>query len=305
MAEGTTLATKPHIGEVRSAIRRAMANGAQATGATPTSWKVDYAGDCEMPFIRQVMARPSPDSGRWVTIAPGRPNSLYLEVHMRCRQCISCLKARSGHWSARARVETERSRRTWFGTLTLTPEAQHHYLSIARREAQAQAEDLDAGTPGEIFAARVAAIGPEIGLFLKRIRKNSQAQIRYLCVAEEHKSGDPHFHMLIHEYGDTPVLQSVLIAAWKLGFSHFKLVASTDTRVVYYVTKYLAKSINARVRASLGYGAEGTERNTTDTTVKRTKTIALQSVTTDPHMSATENSSASCVTELEEGTDDG
>ena len=41
--------------------------------------------------------------------------------------------------------------------------------------------------------------GAEITKYFKRIRKNSDAPLRYILVQEQHKSGLPHFHALIHE----------------------------------------------------------------------------------------------------------
>lgn len=102
------------------------------------------------------------------------------------------------------------------------------------------------------FNKHVNAIGPEIGKFLKRVRKNTGAKLRYLLVAEPHKSGLPHFHMLIHQC-DThiPVRYDDLKSQWRLGFSAWKL---TDYKSASYVCKYLSKSLRARVRASQAYG---------------------------------------------------
>jgi len=41
---------------------------------------------------------------------------------------------------------------------------------------------------------------------------------------------------------------------WRLGFGAWKLIKSLD--VARYVTKYLSKSVEARVRASQRYGME-------------------------------------------------
>jgi hypothetical protein len=93
----------------------------------------------------------------------------------------------------------------------------------------------------------------EITKFLKRLRKESGARLRYMCVAEEHADGDPHWHVLLHEVsGD--VRKRSIQAQWKLGFSAAKLVDTSSGRAAAYPCKYLSKSIAARVRASIRYG---------------------------------------------------
>jgi hypothetical protein len=80
--------------------------------------------------------------------------------------------------------------------------------------------------------------------------------MRFLLVAEAHKTGLPHYHALIHEVDpERPVRSRILRQQWTLGFSQCKLVAQGDeTKSASYVAKYLAKSAAARVRASQGYG---------------------------------------------------
>lgn len=101
---------------------------------------------------------------------------------------------------------------------------------------------------------RFAVIAEELQRFLKRIRKNSKAELRYICVQELHKSGNPHYHLLIHEVEGT-LTKAVLQAAWRYGFSQAKLA---DPRTAIYVCKYLTKGEGARVRASLSYGRRRT-----------------------------------------------
>ena len=93
---------------------------------------------------------------------------------------------------------------------------------------------------------------------MKRVRTNSGVPLRHLIVCEKHEGGgelhgEPHYHMLWHEKsGSFPLRKSVLEAAWRIGFSHNRLVR--DMPQAIYVTKYLAKSSLARVRASKDYG---------------------------------------------------
>lgn len=119
------------------------------------------------------------------------------------------------------------------------------------------------------FRRRLREIQRPITLFLKRVRKLSNARIRYVIVCERHVSGDPHFHVLLHELnGGDAVLYKHLAgrqdvkdyvpAPWREGFTNWQLVGDRDEldgkRAAYYVAKYLSKSALARVRASKRYG---------------------------------------------------
>lgn len=176
------------------------------------------------------------------------------ETHAPCRECENCLRRRQQHWSLRAQAEWRNSIRTWFGTLTLSPDA--HYrtkLMWATGYGATNGVDFETLDPEAQFSARHSVISKEITDFVKRVRKNSEAELRFLCVTEAHKNGLPHYHMLVHEAVPTqPVRKLVLEQAWRLGFSQWRLV--TDAKAASYVTKYLGKSRMARVRASLDYG---------------------------------------------------
>lgn len=174
-----------------------------------------------------------------------------LELLVRCRRCDKCRYFRMRLWRFRARAEIAASSRTWFGTLTLRPTEQALALLRAQSKAARGGVVWEELTDAERFSRRVNAISPEITKYLKRVRKQSGAKIRYCLVAEEHKTGLPHFHLLVHEIGDTPVRHEVLKGQWGLGFSNFKLA---DPTAANYVTKYLTKATRAQIRASLAYG---------------------------------------------------
>ena len=91
----------------------------------------------------------------------------------------------------------------------------------------------------------------DVTLFLKRVRKNSGAAFRYLVVGEAHKSGVPHYHVLVHEASRVQIPHRLLKDAWQAGFSDFKLA---DAKAAGYVAKYISKDVAARVRASAHYG---------------------------------------------------
>ena len=181
-----------------------------------------------------------------------------------CHKCKACLKHRAALWTARAIQETKAAARTWFCTLTLAPDHAHLALTRARVAEGSQGVDFDRLGQPEQFKLWVAQVSPEITKFLKRVRdRASYAPLRYLFVAEGHKSGVPHFHALIHEPNPAmPVRHRMLSESWKLGFSNFRLVRpdytlEEDGRIIrpaHYVASYLGKDLRARVRASQYYG---------------------------------------------------
>ena len=112
-----------------------------------------------------------------------------LEILAKCRRCEHCLKARSLEWTYRAKRELQAAARTWFGTMTLTPE--QHWLATARWERAKAGRKCAVLSPEEQFKARHEVIAVEITRWLKRVRKESGARLRYVLVAEAHKSGLP------------------------------------------------------------------------------------------------------------------
>jgi hypothetical protein len=151
--------------------------------------------------------------------------------------------------------------RTWFATLTLTPEQAVRARFAGERHLTVRGHSLDEVGEGELFRATAHAVSPEITRWLKRIRKNSGARLRYILVCEAHRSGVPHWHGLIHEY-DGKVSARKLEASWRYGISHFRLVDGRDKRTAFYVAKYLGKSALTRVRASEHYGSPSVEHFT-------------------------------------------
>lgn len=219
----------------------------------PHSWKLNFAQKCQTPVtilrdgVRLLKGKPSHIFG------PGSERPVMTELEVPCRKCDACLKQRAAHWRLRAYSEWQGSERTWFGTLTLTPANHYRMAAAARVRASRNGDDFDTFPPEQRFAELHREISREITLFVKRIRKESGAELRLLCVAEAHKSGLPHYHMLVHEVRpDEPILHKVLESQWRLGFSNWKLVQ--DAKAAGYCTKYLAKSSMARVRASVDYG---------------------------------------------------
>lgn len=276
-----------HHDRLARLIADALTRGATRKGVSRVEW--DVAGRCMAPVPREIHSRPGagardpddvrvdetlaklqalfpgaeierdgrpPDrrrkSEKYIHVRPGTKFPLTLLMYTRCRKCDWCRKQRAKMWSLRARSETAAAARTWFGTLTLKPEAHHTMLSRARVKIAKQGLDYEALSIGEQFTLRHVECSIEITKYLKRIRKESSARFRYLLVAEHHKSGLPHYHVLIHETVSGSIKHRTLSSQWPLGFEKWRVV--TDLREATYLCKYLSKATVARVRASVAYG---------------------------------------------------
>lgn len=202
-------------------------------------WKVDTARRCESPVYLELTGLPS------AVLADGS-KPLLADVWVRCRRCGWCRRQRAREWAERVAWEMTRAPRSWLVTLTLRPEEQY------RAAASYHARGRRPATAAQEFSDRCVEIGREITRWLKRVRKESGARLRYVLVAEPHKSGDPHFHAIVHEI-EGSVKWRTLTSQWKLGHSQAKL-CDKSVRTARYLTKYLSKSMLARVRASVRYG---------------------------------------------------
>ena len=235
--------------EVATLVRTALSAGGRMIGRTICEW--DVSNGCSSPVLMEMVGRPAAKDGqKYVDIRTGTKTTLRLDMWVSCRRCPACLRRRRRLWTMRSAAEITQAARTWFVTLTLQPSR----LYLCETVAKQRDIGYDERTQDEQDRARFAVIAEELQKFLKRIRKNSGAKLRYLCVQELHKSGQPHYHLLIHEVSGT-LTKSVLQAAWAWGFSQAKLA---DPRTAIYVYKYLTKTEGARVRASLGYGRRNT-----------------------------------------------
>lgn len=224
------------------------------SGPLSVEWDTTGSTKCLNPVRTTHEGRPSKEGEKYVVAGKHKANPLYVDMYTPCHKCENCLRHRQRLWTARALAETRSVSRTWYGTLTLKPEAHFSALTRARARCTAQGEDFETFPPETRFVRVHAEIAKELTKFLKRVRAQS-GPLRFLLVAEKHKSGDPHYHVLIHEQDAAlPIRKALLEAQWsEHGFSHWRLVS--DARPAHYVCKYLAKSIEARVRASIDYGS--------------------------------------------------
>lgn len=231
--------------DVRRTASHALFAGARQTGPISVDW--DIAGNCESPKGVELHGRKYRDRHHGST-APA-----FVSMSVRCRRCATCLRARSRRWRYRAETEINQASRTWFGTLTLSPESHFHTGCVAASRNALRSVNFARLGADDQFTERHRVISDEITRYLKRVRKASGAPFRYLLVAEAHKSGLPHYHILLHEYG-LKVTHRVLSSQWLLGFEKWRLVH--DKGAAGYVCKYLTKSALARVRASKRYGVD-------------------------------------------------
>jgi hypothetical protein len=244
--------------DARRIAYQAIDQGATATGPGKVQW--DVSGKvlpCSSPPTVEIRGYQAVDR-RLARFAPEKVRrkefDLSIECEVRCRKCPNCLRARAALWRGRAKAEVLGSQRTWFGTLTMRPSSWFEFLNRARVAAASNGDDFEKIEVKEQQRLLSPILQHELSLYLKRIRKNSDARMRYLLVQEHHKSGIPHWHLLVHELPESPLITGRLLSTWPHGFSQWRLVPPTETKHAAYICKYIAKSAISRVRASAGYG---------------------------------------------------
>lgn len=229
---------------------RAIRKGEMPVVLNSTIWNA--AGNCQRPILREFQSRPDDRRGRVHTIVPGQSQlPQWADVHVRCRECEACLRANEVSWRYRAQAEYRAARRAWLLTLTFRPEEHYMHLLRIRMMLDAQGVDFESLAPDEQFRWRCRFSGHEVQKYLKRLRKAGNV-FRFVAITEAHKSGLPHYHVVIFEV-DKPVTHKALKAAWTAGFLDGSLVRGPAG--ITYVMKYLSKSKLARVRASISFGA--------------------------------------------------
>ena len=278
------------VSTVENAARRAIAAGVARCETGLRHWSADWAGRCQHPQRVELTGRPGAgwryvrrwsklEGGKRIFRAAYREASIpkdglpmFLDMSVRCRRCENCLRCRKRCWQQRAMSELRSAERTWVGTLTFRPSAYYKATCVARAKASAGGVDFETLDRAGKFRALQDVTGQEVTKFLKRIRRYSEAKLRYLLVAEEipdfrkdgtanQFAGYPHYHILIHEVADpatgivTPVRHKMLRAQWPHGFVVFELARVEDHQSATYLCKYLAKSALSRVRASAQYGS--------------------------------------------------
>lgn len=237
---------------------RALESGARRTGVTSCEWTI--SGKCTDPVMVSFQSRPDRPPGHRYVSVPRDGVSYFVDIWTRCRKCDKCLQYRRRLWQDRATAESSfASGRSWFLTLTVNAtmrfQAKAQAAVLARK---AGIDDLESENLQLQFKYIARVMQPWVTKYLKRVRKQYStdtyaAKFRYVCVAEPHKNGFPHFHLLIHENSDAEPILHKRLARWSWGFSKAKLVWEGH-KAASYIAKYCAKGAHARVRASKHYG---------------------------------------------------
>lgn len=258
-----------HVDRVMTLAKKALASGGRQIGPLSVEW--DIAGNCSAPHVVEKWAKPDraefvPVRAEWAFGWIRREyrkhnkkrlferfctHGFSVVMFTRCRRCDNCRRMKRSEWMARSVVEFDRAKRCWLWTLTIRPSALSMFgLRTAARLA-ARRVVLEHLSPDEQFREKHADISREIQLMFKRMRSQG-AVFRYLQVVEAHKSGLPHYHLMLFE-SDEPLKKRYLDEQWAFGFSTARLV--DDRRGACYAAKYLHKDNCGRVRASIGFGS--------------------------------------------------
>lgn len=257
------------IETVENLAYKALANGAERIGQRLIKW--DVSGTCQTPVKVVRWSRATGDYRR--VNRDGVASRPMIEVTMltKCRKCAECRRKRAALWRFRAIAEIKRAERTWFGTLTASPD-EHVRMEL---RARARLANNANATEKALFSALAQEMGIEATKWLKRVRERASVPFRYLLVAEVHNSvntseemrGRPHLHILIHDYAGQPLRKHHLKDAWKIGHCKFTLLSGdqSDFRGAMYLTKYITKTAELRIRASLNYGEENDALGSIDT----------------------------------------
>lgn len=243
---------------------KSLQHGAQRTGLLSSRW--DMSGDCRNTYWMAYIGRPGRaadgsgvDGDGMFTFVGGR-STIHVDIGTRCRRCDKCLRHRKLRWRYRIREEVRRAARNWWGTLTLAPANHYRVMVEARRKAENSSVTWETLSDEERFKRISDTSLKEVTKYLKRVRKASGHPLRYVLVTERHKSGLPHFHLILHEQELRPIPHRILSGQWNgknfaLGFEKWRLIPFDDEeRHVGYVSKYISKGLSAKVRASQRYG---------------------------------------------------
>lgn len=241
---------------VRRLATKALAYGATRVTFSRIEWEV--GAKCDGPLTVEIVGRGDRYEAR-SSVNPGHLSVLLTGLP--CRKCTRCLRIRAARWAERAMTEIASSDRTWFCTLTLKPEVQHRVFmeELAARYARGwSSSDISEETE---FLLRCQGGFNLVTKFWKNVRKpqadEEPVRLKYLVVAERHVSGLPHYHAFVHEKAGSITYRRLADRWTKNGFFHAKLVGSEElshTKSARYLTKYIAKDMLCRVRASQRYG---------------------------------------------------
>lgn len=156
-----------------------------------------------------------------------RSESLGFTIKLPCGRCIGCRIDRSRQWAVRCVHEASLHEDNCFITLTYAPEFLPRGATLVKRHFQ---------------------------LFMKRLRKQTGAKIRYYhCGEYGDELSRPHYHALLFgfDFADKvlwktvrgiPIYKSDLLAStWGMGFCS---IGAVTFQSAAYVARYIMKKIN-------------------------------------------------------------
>lgn len=144
-------------------------------------------------------------------------NPVYFDgFTRRCQKCDNCISVKMWIKQKYLNLEAAGSKRTWFITLTFKEDRGDNY--------------------------------PEVQKWLKRLRKNTGAKVKYAIVSERGKRNNRfHYHGVL--FFDRTVTKRQL-PEWSHGFKLYKLATQSSIK---YVLKYVFKD-GGKLRASANLG---------------------------------------------------
>lgn len=254
-------------------LRKALGAGATRTGLLSARW--DISGSCTDPYWTTYQGRPEVNvvnrRSEWdestrnthFEYVPGKRGTIYVDIGTRCRRCDKCRQYRRWLWQFRMTEELRRAVRSWYGTLTLRPDVQYRVLTETRQYLRGRGVRWEDLSEDEFFRAHAGFALKEVTKYIKRFRKQAygpkgKAPFKWVCVTERHKSGLPHFHMLVHEVEMRPIPHRILSGSWGQGFEKWRLVKLDENPkiVAGYLCAYLQKDFSTRIRNSEKYGEQ-------------------------------------------------
>lgn len=188
---------------------RTFRDGKLATHST----QGDFSANCTSPIWMTVAGRA--EAKTRTRIVTKNNGSRFADYKVPCRKCLNCLKRRAWHWRQRALSEHMRAHRTWMGTLTLDPHVLQRAKDVAAVELLEQGVRWEDLTRDERFLEVDRRIYGEFQKRMDLLRKKSKVPLRYLAVTEAHDSGEPHWHVLLHEVGPQELRYDPDFSGWK------------------------------------------------------------------------------------------
>ena len=225
----------------------------------------DYCGNCLTPKGIDLIGRTprialTQESGR-PTIEPHQYDGsklphFRLQARVRCRKCNNCLESKRTHWSIRASTEYRKAQSTVAYVLTYRPQIHvlHYYKMIS--DLRKRGVDYAKLTTPEKWYEKSRFYNRDLTLTLKRLRFSyPEHPFRYLATIEPHQSGHPHWHLMMHYPTEFELSREQIADKWGLGFVlPPERPRHTGSAFARYMTKYIQKHYQVRIRASEGYG---------------------------------------------------